>query len=319
MMGLIYTLGRMKSMGPFSSEPIGARTIMGSTIFETLASLLLKAGVEGVLIVCKEPYSYEVPGATIIKEDELSEYLDEGDLILSVPENLVASEGILKELQELVEEGDEAFLGSLSIKTPRIVKTSLGPTYFLGVSVCSFSSKEKAYGKPCGNLKLVSNVSLVHVMEPKDLLKALDVRLMDIKETRISPRAKVHSDVIIEGPVVIEDGAVIYERTKIVGPAYIGKNALVGNSSLIRRSSLNARSTVGFSTEVKHSVIEEDASTGRLSYIGDSFIGRYTTIVGGIMTINYKPGFPKLGAFISPRNKISGFKVFEYYTVIRAR
>ncbi|MEM2512445.1 MAG: sugar phosphate nucleotidyltransferase, partial [Ignisphaera sp.] len=107
---------------------------------------------------------------------------------------------------------------------------------------------------------------------PWDLLKVLKLELSRLREKII--KGDVENFVTIRGPVIIEEGATIKGATYIEGPVYIGKNASIGPNSYIRPyTSIEEKAHIGFSVEVKESIILENAHAAHLTYIGDSIIG----------------------------------------------
>jgi len=101
-----------------------------------------------------------------------------------------------------------------------------------------------------------------------DLLKIKDQLLKNkLKQSFISPKAKIKQTAIIGKQVWIEEGAKIYDFAIIEGPAYIGKNAVVGAYSQIR----------------KGSILEEGAEIQRYGDISNSLIGRKTHIHSGFI------------------------------------
>ena len=128
---------------------------------------------------------------------------------------------------------------------------------------------------------------------PWDLLKAncivMDRRIRG-HGSFIADGAEVHSDVIIEGPVYIGEGSVIRPNTTIRGPVYIGKNVYIGNNSLIRDyASICQGVNLGYSVEVRNSMIFDRVNIGRLTFIADTIIGADTCIESGSQMWNWRP------------------------------
>lgn len=90
-------------------------------------------------------------------------------------------------------------------------------------------------------------------------------------EQQISPGAKVSEKAIIEGNVVIEEGAKVFEGAVIKGPVYIGKNCIVGNNSMVRESDLEQGCVTGFNSDITRSYIGGNCWF-HTNYIGDSVI-----------------------------------------------
>ncbi len=90
-------------------------------------------------------------------------------------------------------------------------------------------------------------------------------------EQQISPGAKVSEKAIISGQVVIEEGVKVFEGAVIKGPVFIGKNCIVGNNSMIRESDLGEGCVTGFNSDITRSYIGAN-SWFHTNYIGDSVI-----------------------------------------------
>ncbi len=128
-------------------------------------------------------------------------------------------------------------------------------------------------------------------------------------------------DKFIEENVVIEDGVVIEPFVKLLGNTVIKKGAIIKsfteiNNSIIGENTIVHSSTVldskignnnnigprayirnntetkenakvGFSVEVKNSIIGSNTKVSHLSYIGDSILGDNINIGAGTITANY--------------------------------
>lgn len=125
------------------------------------------------------------------------------------------------------------------------------------------------------------------VKYPWHLLDLSDLLLGEITKQSIHSGADIHSSADIIGNVVIEDGARVLHNAVIRGPAYIGKNAIVANNALVRGSSIGDNCVVGFSTEVKSSVLHSDVWT-HMNYLGESVIGNNVSLGAGTVTGNLR-------------------------------
>jgi len=93
----------------------------------------------------------------------------------------------------------------------------------------------------------------------------------------------------IRGPVVVERGARIKGATYIEGPAYIGENAAIGPNTYIRPfTAILEGARIGFSVEVKESVVMEHAHAAHLAYIGDSVVGEHVNLGAGTVLANLR-------------------------------
>lgn len=124
---------------------------------------------------------------------------------------------------------------------------------------------------------------------PWDLF-TINEHLMDkqIKKQIIEDDVKVSERAQVEGNVWIRRGTRILEGACIRGPCYIGSNSFVGNNSLIwNYSSISNNCVVGFSSEIKHSLIGDDCWF-HMNYIGDSIISDNCLFGAGTITANYR-------------------------------
>jgi len=123
---------------------------------------------------------------------------------------------------------------------------------------------------------------------PWDLF-TINKHLMDTKLTRQTINdAQISERATIEGNVWIDKGAKVFEGACIRGPCYISENSVVGGNSLVRDySSLGKGCVVGFSTEIKHSLIGDDCWF-HMNYIGDSIISNNCLFGAGTITANYR-------------------------------
>ena len=118
-----------------------------------------------------------------------------------------------------------------------------------------------------------------------DLFKIKDYLLTRAKKW-ISPTAKISDRALLTGNVIIDDGVRILENSIIRGPCYIGKDSIIGNNTLVRENShIGASCILGCFAEVKNSIIM-DGTHIHSGFIGDSIIGENTRIGAGMITAN---------------------------------
>ena len=104
-----------------------------------------------------------------------------------------------------------------------------------------------------------------------------------------SVRGEVEGTATVKGPVIVEEGARIRGGSYIEGPAYIGEDADIGPNSYIRPYSVIGRGCrIGFSVEVKESVVFEEAHAAHLAYIGDSVVGEHVNLGAGTILANLR-------------------------------
>jgi UDP-N-acetylglucosamine diphosphorylase/glucosamine-1-phosphate N-acetyltransferase len=125
---------------------------------------------------------------------------------------------------------------------------------------------------------------------PWDILEAnrfILAQKLKGKGSFIAESAKIDSTVRIEAPVWICDNVIMRPRSVIRGPCFIGPNSFIGDGALIRdHTSIGNQVSVGFGVEIKNSIIFDKTSIGRLSYIGESIIGKNVRIGAGTQTWN---------------------------------
>lgn len=99
----------------------------------------------------------------------------------------------------------------------------------------------------------------------------------------------VESNVTIHGEVYIGEGTRVRSGSYIEGPVYIDDNVEIGPNARIRPYSVICRgSRIGFSVEVKESVIMENVHIAHLSYVGDSVICEGVNFGAGTIIANLR-------------------------------
>jgi len=124
---------------------------------------------------------------------------------------------------------------------------------------------------------------------PWDLF-TINKHLMDkqLKEQKIHETANISERAIVEGNVWISKGVKLFEDSCVRGPCFVGENCVIGGHSLVRDyTTIGQRSVVGFSTEIKHSIIGEDCWFHK-NYVGDSIISNNCLFGAGTITANYR-------------------------------
>jgi UDP-N-acetylglucosamine diphosphorylase/glucosamine-1-phosphate N-acetyltransferase len=124
---------------------------------------------------------------------------------------------------------------------------------------------------------------------PWDLF-TLNNYLMNTQVTQphIEENVLISESAKIEGNVWIRKGAKILDNAVVIGPCYIGENTMVGSNCLIRGcASVGDNCTVGFTTEVKSSLIGDDCLF-HMNYVGDSIISDGCLFGAGATTGNFR-------------------------------
>ncbi|MEM0178847.1 MAG: sugar phosphate nucleotidyltransferase [Fervidicoccaceae archaeon] len=116
---------------------------------------------------------------------------------------------------------------------------------------------------------------------PWDLLKANEVSLREICTLRRVPEEECilfdEEKITIEDPVVLR------------GPVFIRGNVELGPCSHIREYSIICgENKIGFSVQIKNSIIMRGAKVPHLNYVGDSIIGEGVNLGAGTITANVR-------------------------------
>lgn len=120
-----------------------------------------------------------------------------------------------------------------------------------------------------------------------DLLAANQDIFKNLEYAQIHKTAKISPSAHISGLVLIEKNVTIDHNAEIVGPCFIGEDTYIGTNSLIRdHACIEKNCIIGYSVEVKNSVIQPGTKIGRLSFIGDSVVGEKVKLGSGVTTMN---------------------------------
>lgn len=164
---------------------------------------------------------------------------------------------------------------------------------------------------------------------PYDLLTANAIQFQQYQGSYIHSTAQISPMAHISGPVKVEAGAVVEHGAIIKGPCYIGKDVYVGNNCLIRdNTSIEEGCNIGFSVELKNTHLQPFTNIGRLSFVGDSIVGRNVEIRSGVTIMNhYMEGDDfvvrgtnfgkKIGAVVGDRAEIGANAVLEPKTSVQ--
>ncbi|MHA2074865.1 MAG: sugar phosphate nucleotidyltransferase, partial [Candidatus Hodarchaeales archaeon] len=103
----------------------------------------------------------------------------------------------------------------------------------------------------------------IDVGYPWDLLAANQNAFKNLDHARIHKTAKISPSAHISGLALIEENVIVDHNAVIIGPCFIGKNSYIGTNSLIRDHACIERDClIGFSVEVKNSVIQPGTKIG---------------------------------------------------------
>ncbi len=122
---------------------------------------------------------------------------------------------------------------------------------------------------------------------PWDLLRVSRIELEKVSYRVI--KGSIDQAVTIKGPAIVDEGAIIKGSTYIEGPVYIGKNTSTGPNSYLRPYTVILDGAhIGFSVEVKESIVMENTHAAHLSYIGDSIIAENVNLGAGTKIANLR-------------------------------
>jgi len=99
---------------------------------------------------------------------------------------------------------------------------------------------------------------------------------------QVSDTARLHGEAIYIGPgTVVEDGATIH------GPAIIGADCEIRQGAYIRGNAvIGDRCVLGHASELKHSIMLDDAKAPHFAYVGDSILGNDVNLGAGTKLSN---------------------------------
>ncbi|ECZ3992763.1 acetyltransferase [Salmonella enterica] len=101
-----------------------------------------------------------------------------------------------------------------------------------------------------------------------------------------------------QGPVILGENTRVCHGAVLQGPFITGKNCLIGNHAFIRGGTvLGDGVRVGFSTEVKGSVIGDHTTIGPQCFIGDSLIAARVYLGAMVRTSNHRLDGKNVSAF----------------------
>lgn len=144
---------------------------------------------------------------------------------------------------------------------------------------------------------------------PWEVLK----RIPEIVEENLQPELK---GVISDGSWVGEEveigkGTVVESGATIKGPAIIGSNCEVRSGAYIRSNVVIGDGvTVGHSSEIKRSLIHDEAEIPHFSYVGDSVVGWKGHLGAGVKVSNLKVNREPVVVHLNGRDIETGLRKF---------
>jgi bifunctional N-acetylglucosamine-1-phosphate-uridyltransferase/glucosamine-1-phosphate-acetyltransferase GlmU-like protein len=111
--------------------------------------------------------------------------------------------------------------------------------------------------------------------------------------------------------IAIGEGTVVEPGSMIKGPAIIGRNTEVRQGAYIRGNCIiGDRCVVGHTTEMKGSVMLDDAKAGHFAYIGDSILGNNINLGAGTKLANLRLIDSEIILRIGDRSYQTGLRKF---------
>jgi len=107
----------------------------------------------------------------------------------------------------------------------------------------------------------------------------------------ISQKAHIQQGVFFENKahIHIEEGAVIESGAFIKGPCYIGKRCLIRHNAYIRENVILSDDVlIGHASEIKDSILLNDAKAPHFNYVGNSILGQNVNLGAGAICSNYR-------------------------------
>lgn len=95
--------------------------------------------------------------------------------------------------------------------------------------------------------------------------------------------------VFVSGPVAIGSGTRLLPGTVVEGPVCIGRDCLIGPNCWIRPgTAIGNRCRVGQASEIKNSILMDEAKAPHQNYVGDSILGEGVNLGCGTVTANVR-------------------------------
>ncbi len=107
--------------------------------------------------------------------------------------------------------------------------------------------------------------------------------------SEFTQRHQTKGDAFVEANVATGEGTVIEYGAMVMGPALIGKNCQIRHNAYIRPYSIVGNScVVGNASEIKHSILFDQAQAPHFNYVGDSILGYRAHLGAGVKISNLK-------------------------------
>jgi len=121
---------------------------------------------------------------------------------------------------------------------------------------------------------------------PWDLLTANEFVINQIKDEK---KSNIEDNVTIKGEIYVGKNTIIKAGTYIEGPIWIGDECIIGPNAYLRKGTvLCGNNKVGASSEIKNSILLENAKAPHHNYVGDSIIGKNCNLGSGTKIANLR-------------------------------
>ncbi len=202
----------------------------------------------------------------------------------------------LKEIVEKPKEEMGSFISTGIYKLPKSVFKTINDLASEGIYALSTVIQQLVNQDEEINTILAE--SWMDIVYPWDLIKVNETMIHDSPS---STSGTIEKDVIIKGNVFIGKDTTIYSGCYIVGPVVIGKGCEIGpNACIFPSTTIGNNSVVHPYSEIRNTIIMNEAHIGSHSLIKNSIIGR-STIIGdhfssiiGTPTVEIEGEFKKL-------------------------
>lgn len=141
----------------------------------------------------------------------------------------------------------------------------------------------------------------------KEVLEIFDESYKFIEEIKEKNKQEINTkkigdNVKIIGSVYIGEGTEIQSGCIIEGPVYIGENCKLLYNAYIRPGTiLGDDCVIGFSSELKHTIMRDGSKVSDLAFVGDSIIGKNSRVGSGVIVANR--GFNQSDVITKDENK----------------
>lgn len=92
----------------------------------------------------------------------------------------------------------------------------------------------------------------------------------------------------VSGKLHLGKGSVIRAGTRVDGPVYVGENCLIGPNAFLREGAIVENNCHVGNSEIKNSVVMNNADVPHFSYVGDSVLCENVNLGGGTIVANLR-------------------------------